>query len=173
LKLQLKDPSEFTLKLRHPRWSKTAVVLVNGKEAVRSSDPCSYVDVSRMWHSGDVVELQLTMEVATDSAPAAPDIVAFTYGPLVLAAALGREGLASGSDIIVNEREIGKYNNSPFTPPLLRGDPATIAQAVRPGDKPNEFAIVSAEQKTVRLIPYHRIAHERYATYWQIESPAV
>ena len=172
LKLQLEHPTEFALKLRHPRWSKTAVVLVNGKETARSSNPCSFVDVSRTWHSGDVIELQLTMEVATDSAPAAPDIVAFTYGPLVLAAALGREGLASGADIIVNEREIGKYNDSSFTPPLLRGDPGTIAQTIRRGDRPNEFLIASAEQKPVRLIPYYRIAHERYATYWQIKPSA-
>jgi DUF1680 family protein len=173
LKLQLEHPTEFTLKLRHPRWSKTAVVLVNGKETACSSNPCSFVDVSRTWHSGDVIELQLTMEVATDSAPAAPDIVAFTYGPLVLAGALGREGLASGADIIVNEREIGKYNDSSFTPPLLRGDPGTIAQTIRRGDRPNEFLIASAEQKPVRLIPYYRIAHERYATYWQIKPSAV
>jgi DUF1680 family protein len=173
LKLLLEQPTEFTLKLRHPRWSKAAVVLVNGKEAARSSNPCSYVDVSRTWRSGDQIELQLTMDVATDSAPAAPDIVAFTYGPLVLAAALGRDGLTSGSDIIVNEREIGKYNNSPFTPPVLRGDPGTIASTIRRGDRPNEFLLVSTEQKTVRLIPYYRIVHERYATYWQIEPPVV
>jgi DUF1680 family protein len=169
LKLQLERPSEFTLKLRHPRWSKTAVVLVNGEPAVHSSNACSYVEISRQWRSGDVIELQLAMEIATELAPAAPDIIAFTYGPLVLAAALGRDGLAPGSDIIVNERQIGKYNDSPFAPPLLRGDPGTIAQAIHRGDKSNEFLLVSAEQKTVRLIPYYRIAHERYATYWQIE----
>ncbi len=173
LKLQLDHPAEFALKLRHPRWSKTATVLVNGKEAARSTNPCSYVDVSRTWRSGDVIELQLIMEIVTDSAPAAPDIVAFTYGPLVLAGALGREGLASGANVIVNEREIGKYNNSPFTPPVLRGDPDSIAETIRRGEGPNEFLITSAERKPVRLIPYHRIAHERYATYWHIKPPGV
>lgn len=168
LRLQLREPSEFTLKLRHPRWSKTAVVLVNGEEAARSSHPCSYVDVSRQWRSGDVIEMQLTMEVAAEWTPVAPDIVAFTYGPLVLAGALGGEGLAPGSDIIVNERRIGKYNDSPFIAPQLSGDPHDIAQAIRPGGRPDEFWIMSAERKPVRLIPYHRVAHERYATYWRI-----
>jgi DUF1680 family protein len=171
LKLQLQKPTDFALKLRHPHWSKAAVVLVNGKEVARSSTPSSYVDVSRTWQNGDEIELQLTMGIAVDSAPAAPDIVAFTYGPLVLAAALGRDGLASGSDIIVNEREIGKYNNSPFTSPVLRGDPDTIAQTIRRGERSNEFLLGTADKKTVRLIPYYRIAHERYATYWQIEPP--
>jgi hypothetical protein len=60
----------------------------------------------------------------------------------------------------------------PFTPPTLAGDPKTIAEAVRPTGKPLEFIIGSAEGEPVRLIPYHRIAHERYATYWKLSPPA-
>jgi DUF1680 family protein len=166
---KLQSPTDITLKLRHPRWSRTATVLVNGQEAARSGNPGSYIDVARNWRNGDRVELRLQMEVAAESAVAAPDVVAFTYGPLVLAGAFGREGLVPGSDIIINEREYGKYNDAPFTPPSLAGDPASIAAAVRPSGKPLEFTIQSAEQAPVRLIPYHRIAHERYATYWKVK----
>ena len=168
---KMQSPADITLKLRHPRWSRTATVLVNGQETARSTNPGSYIDVARNWRSGDRVELRLQMEVAAERAVAAPDIVAFTYGPLVLAGAFGREGLAPGADIIVNEREIGKYNDAPFTPPSLAGDPTRIAETVRPGRQPLEFTIQSAEQTPVRLIPYHRIAHERYATYWKV-NPA-
>jgi DUF1680 family protein len=170
---KLQSPTDITLKLRHPRWSRTASVLVNGQEAARSANPGSYIDVARNWRNGDRVELRLQMEVAAESAVAAPDIVAFTYGPLVLAGAFGREGLVPGSDIIINEREYGKYNDAPFTPPSLAGDPARIAAAVRPSGKPLEFTIQSAEQAPVRLIPYHRIAHERYATYWKVKPARV
>jgi DUF1680 family protein len=169
LSMKLARPTDFALKLRHPGWSRTAVVLVNGKEATRSNHPSSYIEVARTWQSGDEVELQLSMEVSTDRAPTAPQIVAFTYGPLVLAAALGKEGLAPGDDIVVNEREYGKYNNAPFTPPTLSGDPDEIAGNVRRGSAPLEFFIASAEQKPLRLIPYHQIAHERYATYWEVK----
>jgi DUF1680 family protein len=170
---KLQSPTDITLKLRHPRWSRKASVLVNGQEAARSANPGSYIDVARNWRNGDRVELRLQMEVAAESAVAAPDIVAFTYGPLVLAGAFGREGLVPGSDIIINEREYGKYNDAPFTPPSLAGDPASIAAAVRPSGKPLEFTIQSAEQAPVRLIPYHRIAHERYATYWKVQPARV
>jgi DUF1680 family protein len=108
------------------------------------------------------------METSAESAPAAPDIVAFTYGPLVLAGALGREGLTPGTDIIVNERKYGSYNDTPFTAPTLAGDPRALAKGIRAGDKPLEFTIASADGEPVRLIPYYRIAHERYATYWQV-----
>jgi DUF1680 family protein len=168
LTLKLERPTDLSIKLRHPRWSRTATVLINGKEVSKSSDPSSYVELTRTWQSGDVIELQLSMEVMTDHAPAAPDIVAFMYGPLVLAGALGNEGLTPGADIVVNEREYGKYNNTPFTAPSLTGDANTIASNVRRGSLSLEFFVTSADQKAIRLIPYYRVSHERYATYWQI-----
>ena len=172
LRWALKRPADLTLKLRHPHWSRTAIVLVNGTQAARSTNPGSYVELPRVWRDGDTVELKLDMHVAADHAPAAPDIVAFTYGPLVLAGALGREGLAPGSDIIVNERKYGSYNDMPFTPPTLIGDPATLADSIKANGKPLEFTIPAGEQQSVRLIPYYRIAHDRYATYWHVTPPA-
>jgi DUF1680 family protein len=172
LRWTLARPTALTLKLRHPHWSRTAVVLVNGVEAARSGDPGSYVDLARTWRNGDVVELRLAMAVVAESAPAAPDIVAFTYGPLVLAGAFGTDGLAPGADIVVNERKYGAYNAAPFTPPTLAGTPATLAAAVRTGAAPLEFTMATTGHPPIRLIPYHRVAHERYATYWTIGTPA-
>lgn len=168
LRWKLQRPIQLTLKLRHPRWSRTVTVLVNGLEVARSTAPGSYVALTRTWTSGDRVELRLAMETSAESAPAAPDIVAFTYGPLVLAGALGREGLAPGTDIIVNERRYGSYNDTHFTAPTLAGDPQALAKGIRAGAEPLEFTIASAEGEPVRLIPYYRIAHERYATYWPV-----
>jgi len=170
LRWTLKRPTDLTLKLRHPRWSRTATVLVNGTQVARSTNPSSYVALTRTWRDGDQVELRLEMHAAIDRAPAAPDIVAFIYGPLVFAGALGRDGLTPGADIVVNERKYGSYNDTPFAPPVLAGDPETIAGSVRPGDKPLEFVIAAADRQPVRLIPYYRVAHERYATYWKLGS---
>jgi DUF1680 family protein len=168
LRWTLRQPVELALKLRHPRWSPSAVVLVNGIEAARSAEPGRYLELARTWRNGDEIELRLVMETAAEWAPAAPDIVAFTYGPLVLAGALGRDGLTPGSDIVVNERLYGTYNDTPFVPPALAGDPEMIARSIRAADAPLEFTVASAERVPVRLVPYHRIAHERYATYWKV-----
>ena len=169
LQWKLRAPAKIALQLRHPRWSRTAVVLVNGQEVARSATAGSYVEVARTWKDGDRVELQLEMEPTVESAPAAPDIVAFTYGPIVLAGALGREGLAPEADIIVNERKIGEYNKSDVAVPTIAGDPRLVAQRLRPGAAPLEFAIAAEDGSPIRLIPYHRIAHERYATYWRVK----
>ncbi|KQN02171.1 MULTISPECIES: glycoside hydrolase family 127 protein [Sphingomonas] len=168
LRWTLKRPTELTLKLRHPGWSRTAVVLVNGVEAMRSTSPGRYLELARGWRDGDTVEMRLDMRAGVERSPAAPDIVAFTYGPLVMAGSFGRDGLAPGSDIIVNERKYGEYNAAPFTPPTLAGDPDTIAEGMRAGDRPLEFTILAADRQPVRMVPYFRVAHERYATYWPI-----
>ncbi len=168
LRWTLKRPAELTLKLRHPGWSRTAVVLVNGVEAMRSTSPGRYLELARGWRDGDTVELRLDMRAGVERSPAAPDIVAFTYGPLVMAGSFGREGLAPGSDIIVNERKYGEYNAAPFAPPTLAGDPDTIAEGMRAGERPLEFTILAADRQPVRMVPYFRVAHERYATYWPI-----
>jgi DUF1680 family protein len=168
LRWTLKRPAALTLKLRHPRWSPTAVVLVNGAEVVHSSIPGRYIELARTWRDGDQVELRLAMHLGVDRAPAAPEIVAFTYGPLVLAGALGRSDFAPGSDIVVNERKYGTYNDAAFIPPTLPAASDTLTKTIRAGDKPLEFTIVSLDRQSVRLVPYYRIAHERYATYWKL-----
>lgn len=170
LRWTLKLPTELTLMLRHPRWSRSAIVLVNGKEVARSERAGSYVAVSRTWQDGDRVELKLAMHLAVERSVAAPDIVAFTYGPLVLAGAFGNQGLPPGADIVVNERKYGSYNDTPFATPTLSGEADTVLASIRPADRPLEFTVPSAEGQPVRLIPYHRIAHQRYATYWQLGS---
>ncbi len=173
LRWSAERPVAIALKLRHPRWSRTATVLVNGREAARSIDPGSYVTIDRTWADGDEVELRLVMEPVAEHAPAAPEIVAFTYGPLVLAGALGAQGLAPGADIIVNERKYGEYNDAPVAVPVLAGDADVLARSIRAGDQPLEFTIAAQDGTPVKLVPYHRIAHERYATYWKLAPAAV
>jgi DUF1680 family protein len=172
LRLAMKRPATFTLRLRHPGWSRTATVRVNGVSTLQSAQPGRYLDLERTWRDGDVVELSLTMEPALSQAPAAPDILAFTYGPLVLAGALGREGLAPGADIIVNERKYGEYNAAPIAVPQLSGTPDSVLARLKPGAAPLEFTLPAADGTPLRLIPYHRIAHERYATYWKLAPVA-
>lgn len=166
----MKRPTAVSLRLRHPGWSPSATVLVNGQPALRSTSPGRFLEIARTWKDGDKVELRLEMRTGVETGPGARDIAAFTYGPLVLAGALGREGLAPGADIVVNERLYGKYNDGPFDPPKLKGDPAEIAARIRPTGKPLEFTVASASGGAVRLVPYHRIAHQRYATYWRVEG---
>jgi hypothetical protein len=44
-----------------------------------------------------------------------------------------------------------------------------LEDAVRPGHGPFAFRVQAQEPATTfELIPYHRIAHERYNLYWRL-----
>jgi DUF1680 family protein len=122
---------------------------------VKASDTFGrYVAVERVWHNGDQVEVKLSMSLRNEPLPGRSDVVAFLYGPIVLAGKLGKKGLAPGADIIVNERTIGDVLNDEIKVPKL------IGNVVKTGP-------LSFEMNGVSLVPYFRVAHERYMIYWQ------
>ena len=100
----------------------------------------------------------------------APDIAAVMFGPLVLAARLGRQGIGPGDDLIVNERTYGDVLDRPMQLPeadlredtleavVRRRSPRTLAFTLRASRPDAEMA----------LIPFHQVAHERYNLYWQL-----
>jgi len=116
------------------------------------------------------VEIDLPMTLRAEPLPGASDHVAFVYGPIVLAGCLGTEGLAPGSQIIVNERQSGTMLNVPLEIPVLTGDPATIVRRIRqdPQDRLTFRTIGVGRPKDVELAPYYRLAHERYNLYWKV-----
>lgn len=56
LKIDLKEPESFALKLRIPCWSKSTQVLLNGK-TVQEVQPGQYLALDRRWRSGDQIDL--------------------------------------------------------------------------------------------------------------------
>ena len=54
-----------------------------------------YLEVDRVWKAGDTVALDFSMDVQVSRLPDNPDVVAFTYGPIVLSAGLGTERMES------------------------------------------------------------------------------
>ena len=170
-KLQWKTdrPIELTMQLRHPHWCRTVKVKINGKPVLESRQASSYIELKRVWHSGDVVELEMPMELRAVPLPGSERIAAFVYGPIVLAGALGNEGISPRADLNVNERLYGAVLNTPFTPPTLKGDPDTLVGQAKATGSPLSFSIpASGSATSVKLVPYYKIAHERYATYWKI-----
>jgi hypothetical protein len=94
------------------------------------------------------------MALRSEPLPGRSDVVAFLYGPIVLAGKLGKKGLTPGADIIVNERTIGDVLNEEV------GMPKVLGELTKTGP-------LSFEMNGVSLVPYFRIAHERYTIYWQ------
>jgi len=87
IKLELDQPNWFTLNLRIPGWTDTFTFKLNGKTQKNKPLQSGYLAVHRVWNSGDVVELNLPMDVRTIRGnPRALDTfgrLALMRGPLV------------------------------------------------------------------------------------------
>jgi DUF1680 family protein len=135
------QPMRLGLKIRHPSWCDVVTITLNGRET-RSRKPGSYLEIERTWRDGDVVEITLPMQRHLEPLPTAPEFVAVMHGPLVLAGRMGTKGLTPGADIIVNERTSGDMLNARMDVPRLSSQ--------------------------IEMIPYYRVAHERYNLYWRV-----
>ncbi|HEY9029150.1 MAG TPA: beta-L-arabinofuranosidase domain-containing protein [Burkholderiaceae bacterium] len=172
LSMRAEAPTSFTLRLRHPSWCRAMTVRINGADLHESREPGRWFDVARRWRDGDTVDISLPMHLHLAPLEAAPDVAALMFGPLVLAARMGREGMKPGDDLIVNERTYGEVLAlaGPRPLPRLRLEGRSIDEVVRRADDPFAFRVPSdvAGGDELELIPYHRITHERYALYFQL-----
>jgi DUF1680 family protein len=141
LEFTAERPVRATVHIRRPGWCAGMSVRVNGRRWNRGPAPNGYVPIEREWRRGDRVDVTLPMSQRTEPLPSTDSVVAFLRGPIVLAGRLGRERLTPGSQIIVNERQSGTMLNADIRIPAVRD---------------------------VEMVPYYRLAHERYNLYWNI-----
>ncbi|EGF91705.1 hypothetical protein ABI_01350 [Asticcacaulis biprosthecium C19] len=78
----------FTVAVRIPGWAKSHTLLVNGKPALAAIDK-GYALIRRTWKAGDVVTLDLPLELRFEGTAGDDKVVALLRGPMVLAADLG------------------------------------------------------------------------------------
>jgi hypothetical protein len=96
-------------------------------------------------------------------------VVAILYGPIVLAGRLGAKGVAPGADRIVNQRTTGDVLNDEVEVPVLVSEPREIVTGIRQMPSALTFQTRGiGHPRDVRLIPYYRIAYERYNLYWKV-----
>ena len=110
------------------------------------------------------------MTLRAEPLPGASDVIAFLYGPIVLAGRLGQQGLAPGNQIIVNERESGSMLKADVEIPVLAGDiPELLKRIRRDPHAPLTFRTAGVGRpRDVELAPYYQLAHERYNLYWKV-----
>lgn len=154
LHITLDKPVQLALNLRIPEWLTGGSVKINGKPIDASASPGSYLTLSRVWKTGDRVEMDLPMQLRVEAMPDDPRTQAVLYGPIVLAGDLGTKGLAK--DLIIGPSAPQPRKAGPVDIPLLH------VSAIRPGGKPIEF-----QMNGVTLMPLNRIFDRRYTVYWQ------
>jgi uncharacterized protein len=170
LQLTAARPVVATIRLRQPEWCVAMTVAVNGRRWKGRAEDDGYVAITREWRNGDRVEVELPMQLRIETLPGTRDVIAFLYGPIVLAGRLGREGLEPGNQIIVNERTSGSMLNVSLQVPELAGEPASLSARIRQ-DRHDPLVFRTAgvgRPHDVDLAPFYRLAHERYNLYWKV-----
>ncbi len=83
MKVQLQHPESMSMRLRIPQWSKKTTLAVNG-ESLGNMTPGKYVNIERIWKSGDAIVLNLDMRGRVISLGEFPKNMAIVHGPIVL-----------------------------------------------------------------------------------------
>jgi uncharacterized protein len=81
---------KFTMMLRIPQWAENAQIKINGSVTKEIMTPGSYAGINRKWKKGDVIELDLPMEIklmeARSEVEDCRDKVTVMRGPVVYCA---------------------------------------------------------------------------------------
>ncbi len=168
LTIHTKRPKEFVLRVRVPAWARQGVaVTLNGKPFSAVARPSSYLAIRRTWADGDRLDIPMPMSLGVAPMPDDKTVVAFTYGPLVLAGKLGNEGLTD--DVVYLKDQWYQFPRDRIAEaPVLLADSDDLTTCIeKVSDNPPTFRTVGLE-KNITLVPYHQLFGERYAIYWRV-----
>lgn len=123
---------KFAVALRIPGWSNgKATVAVNGAP-VPSTPVGGYVVIDRRWKKGDVIALNLPLELRLETAQGSQDVVAVVRGPMVMAADLGPAEMEFTG---VEPAMVGDNPLAAFKPMVSDRPRYQTTGIVRPGDR--------------------------------------
>jgi hypothetical protein len=177
--LKLKQPAEFTLHIRHPRWVVAGAfsIKVNGESVAVFSTPSTYAELRRQWQNGDRVEVELPMQTTVERLPDGSDWVAILRGPIVLAAPAGTNDLRG---LYADDSRMGQVAGGPLVPmeqaPVLLAAASDVPRHVKPDTaaSPLHFRLTDVVEppvsKGLPLIPFFRLHNARYQMYWQLTT---
>ena len=171
LTVRTKEPTKFDICLRVPYWATQGVSAKHNGRAVTNepvfldSLPGTFT-LDREWKDGDRVEVRMPMTLHTHPMPDDPTLMAFMYGPLVLAGQLGGRGLT-------DENTHTSQNWYKFPQPIPSVEPLIVdsddvADWIKPvSGKPLTFR-TAGQSEPITLIPYHELLDQRYVVYWRV-----
>jgi DUF1680 family protein len=162
LTISAKNPTELSINLRIPYWTRGGSVKVNGTTVPAFASRGSYLSLNRAWKAGDRIELSLPMDLHIDPMPDDGTLQAVMYGPVVLA---GR------FDSVSKEKLYGDYEpkaSDQAKVPDIVADSTMPTGWVEPDPKqPLTFRTVGQSQ-ALTLVPLYKVIDQRYAVYWKV-----
>ena len=172
LTFQCTNAVPLTLEIRYPSWAQAGMVIsINGSLQTVTNAPGSYVSITRTWQNGDQAQVQLPMTLRTEPLPGNPDIVALFYGPILLAGALGTNGMPA-SDFAAGQGDLLNVAD-PLVPIMVADTNSLVSNTIPLPGQPLTFQTKGLGQPhDITLIPFYQLQHQRYSVYWNLMSPS-
>ena len=176
--INMEQPSEFTVFVRHPRWNDKAplTVKVNGRKVRGTSTPGGYFAVTREWEDGDKIEVGLDMYAYGEYLPDHSPYMSILYGPVVLASSDGDNRL---DGLVADGSRMGHVANGPLVsredvPVMVTGDGDWSAKLVPVEGSPLTFKadglFYPVPEGGIELMPFYRVHDARYTVYWNVTT---
>ena len=167
LTIHTENPAAFAFKIRAPHWAKGIQVRINGQQDHTATGSDGYLTLNRTWQSGDRVEVDLPMTLRQESVPGSPELTSLAYGPLVLVACMGRDGLSQDMIDAGQGPDMGRLPALPIptfiAPANAEGAPAWVKKS----EEDSLLFHSIGQSKDLPLKPLYRVLDERYSVYWQ------
>jgi DUF1680 family protein len=166
LRLTLKSKERFVLALRRPAWAgEDFAIAIDGQRVPNAGAPGSYVELKRVWKTGDTVSLRLPKTLREEPLPDNPRRVALMWGPLVLAGDLGPEGRQGG---------YGNHADQEARVPVFVAASQPPADWLKPvPGRPGFFHSDGVGRPTdVTFVPFYQLPERTYGIYWDLFTPA-
>ena len=142
----LAGPRQLSVRVRIPAWAGAGVSLrVNGVEQNVSKAPGQFALLSRVWQSGDVLEITLPFRLYAETIPDRQEYAAIKYGPQLLAACTTPGATFSGTA-------------------------GRLLSVLRPTGNPCEFT-APLSTGAVTFKPINRVTSETYNAYTIVTQP--
>ena len=169
-------PRKMKISFRCPEWldKEKAEFKVNG-EKVEAVFDYGYYTINRKWKDGDAVEMSLPMTLRAVQLPDKSPYYSFMYGPVVLAADLGKERLDGQ---FADDSRGGHVASGPQLPlqnmPVIVGEEKDLlANLKRVSPDKLEFrlsGVYPSRYDGMILKPFYKTHECRYMIYWELVS---
>lgn len=169
LRVQTSRAHSRAIHLRIPAWvAGAAEIKINGKPVEATADPGSYLALRRVWQNGDTIQLTLPMEARAEALPGDRSLLAAVYGPLVLAADLGKPQIPDSDRIIHSGDTAPAHVPAPDAAPHVAAsaDAPQAAWVEKQSGSDLRFKVQSGDKK-LDLLPMYEVMDQKYAIYFQ------
>ena len=177
--LELDQPRQFVLYIRHPKWVGEGEfkVQVNGEVQEVTSSSASYTKVERTWKNGDRVTVTLPMHTELEYLPDGSPWASFVHGPVVLAAATEDSDLTG---LWADSSRMGHVADGQLYPiveaPMIVEKGPEIVSEIKPiADESLTFTastlIEPQQYADIKLVPFFTLHETRYQLYWPVTTP--